>query len=239
MLFKRPLPVRARLFLWGGWGLFAIFVAFLVDGPVTRLFQLQPTDRLHWVAAFLSWIGDWPCILLAGLVGVLLPLLFVRRRAEFSRLLLLVLAAGMLSGFSATIIRSATGRARPDSNLPQGFYGFRSHSRWLVGKYEFGSFPSGHTATVVGLAAAAAWLLQRRLALILAAFALAVAWSRLALGCHYFSDVVAATVWGFFAGPWIVGLLESRLRPRWAAWLIIRVKSRTEGQLARGEIPAN
>ena len=64
---------------------------------------------------------------------------------------------------------------------------------WIIGKYDFAAFPSGHTATAVGLATAA-WLINRRWGAALTVFALAVMWSRVALGSHHFSDVVASAV---------------------------------------------
>lgn len=164
-------------------------------------------------AGYLSRFGDWPFLLVMGLLCIVW--LFLRGHFEPSRLLLLVLMAGMLSGITATIIRNTVGRARPNSQLPQKFYGPRHDSHWTVGKYKFGSFPSGHAATVVGLAAAV-WLFHRRLGLLAAIFAAAVAWSRVALGCHYFSDVVAAAVLGIFVGPSMARVLDPWLKFQWA-----------------------
>jgi membrane-associated phospholipid phosphatase len=213
MFFGTPFRSRRRLFFWIACGLLAILAAFAVDGPVTNELHLQSTGALQMTAVYLSVVGDWPFILLAGLLCVL-GLLFVRR-FEPGRLLLLVLVAGMISGFAVTVIRSTVGRTRPDSQFPQGFYGLRHDSQWTVGKYEFGSFPSGHTATAFGLAAAA-WVLKRRWGILIAIFAAAVAWSRLALGCHHFSDVVAAAVWSVFVGPCVVVALDPWLKSRWA-----------------------
>jgi membrane-associated phospholipid phosphatase len=197
--------------VWGVVGLLAILAAFALDGPVDDALRLRPAGRVYWFAGFLSRIGDWPPLLILGLGLVLF--FYLGGRREISRLLLLALVAGMLAGFSATIIRSTTGRTRPSSQVPQGFYGLRHDAHWTVGKYEFGAFPSGHTATVAGLTAAF-WLVRRRWAMVFAVFAAGVAWSRIALNCHHFFDVVAATVWGIFAGRRLFLFLDSKWKER-------------------------
>jgi membrane-associated phospholipid phosphatase len=197
--------------IWGSVGILAILAAFALDGPVDDFLRVDSQTPLYSFAGFLSRIGDWPPLLLVGLGLVLF--FYFRGRREISRLILLALVAGMLAGFSATIIRSCTGRTRPSSQVPQGFYGLRHDSQWTVGKYEFGAFPSGHTATVAGLTAAF-WMVRRRWALVFAIFALGVAWSRIALNCHHFSDVAAAAAWGIFVGLWFFLFLDSKLKTR-------------------------
>jgi undecaprenyl-diphosphatase len=195
--------------LFAVFGIAAIVAAFALDGVVDDFLRLDAKTPAYQFAAYLSKIGDWPPLLAVGLCVVLI--LYLRGRREMSRLLLLALVAGMLAGFSATIIRSCTGRTRPSSHTPQGFYGPRHDGHWIVGKYEFASFPSGHTATVAGLTAAL-WLVRRRWAAAFGIFAVAVAWSRIALNCHHFSDVVAAAVWGIFIGAWLFRFLDSRVK---------------------------
>jgi membrane-associated phospholipid phosphatase len=202
---------KKSVLVWGGLGILAILAAFALDAPVDDALRLEPEGRFFWLAGFLSRIGDWPPLVLIGLGLVLF--FYLRGRRDLSRLLLLALAAGMLAGFSASIIRSCTGRTRPNSQLPQGFYGMRYHSHWKVGKYDLGAFPSGHTATVAGLTAAF-WMIRRRWAMVFAVFALGVAWSRIALNRHHFSDVVAAVVWGVLVGRWLFLFLDSKFKAR-------------------------
>jgi membrane-associated phospholipid phosphatase len=205
----RRMSRKKSLFIWGGIGILAVLAAFALDGAVDGLLRLDSRGLIYKLAGLLSRTGDWPVLSVIGLC--LVVLLYFLRRPEISRLILLVLVAGMLAGFSATVIRSCAGRTRPSSQLPQGFYGPRHDSRWIFGRYEFGAFPSGHTATVAGLTAAL-WLVRRRWAAAFAVFAVAVGWSRIALNCHHFSDVVAAAVWGIFIGAWLFWLLESTVR---------------------------
>jgi membrane-associated phospholipid phosphatase len=163
----------------------------------------------------LSTYGDWPYLL--GLGGLAVGALFLFRKYRASRVVILILMAGMLAGFSSTVIRSTVCRTRPTAQHPQGFYGPRLDSHWIVGKSEFGSFPSGHTATAMGLAAAI-WMYSRRWALVMGTVGAAIAWSRIALGCHHFSDVVAATVWAFIVAPAFVLLLNRLWRKIFTRW---------------------
>ena len=188
-----------------------VFFAFSLDAPVASILKSPVGGRMHIFAGLLSKIGDWPCLLMVGILFSLF--LFVRGCVECSRLLLVVLLAGSLAGFSATLVRSTVGRTRPSSHQTQGFYGPYHEAHWTVGKYEFGSFPSGHTATVAGLTAAL-WMWRRRWALAFGLFAVMVAWSRIALNCHHFSDVVAAGIWGALAGPWLFSLVRPKI-PGW------------------------
>jgi undecaprenyl-diphosphatase len=74
---------------------------------------------------------------------------------------------------------------------------FASHSAitaWVAPLDEF-SFPSGHTLHAVAFTLVACWHFPW-LAVALVPFAIAVALSRVVLGLHYPSDVLAATVIG-------------------------------------------
>jgi membrane-associated phospholipid phosphatase len=79
---------------------------------------------------------------------------------------------------------------------------------WILGQFKFSSFPSGHAATAVGVAAAA-WLVHRGWGAVLMVYALAVMWSRIALQCHHLSDVLASTVLSIALAVW----LKQRLLP--------------------------
>jgi undecaprenyl-diphosphatase len=120
----------------------------------------------------------------------------VRRR----KLALFVLLAifGTVAWYN--IVKAAVGRARPTVPVPL----LRA-----VGA----SFPSGHammSAVAMTLVAMGAWTLSRRLlarvAVIAAAVLIAagVAFSRLALGVHYLSDVLGAWL---LAAAWVLTLL--------------------------------
>ncbi len=205
-------PPSGRQWIFLAIGLVAIAAAFALDNAVTGTFYLPVHGPAWEVARGLSKYGDWPPILVAGLAVV--AALAVARNRTTGRLFLLILVAGLLTGLGSTLIRSTSGRTRPTAPAPQGFYGPRYQGKWIIGKYDFGSFPSGHTATWAGLAGAA-WFRRRSWGIGFLLAGVAVAWSRMALGCHHFSDVTASLVWGFIVGPWMVNRLEPAITALW------------------------
>jgi len=69
------------------------------------------------------------------------------------------------------------------------------------------SFPSGHTAEVFALAVAISFLFKNKVLTMLAfSWAMVIAYSRMALGVHYLSDVLGGAVLG-----WLSGLLTITL----------------------------
>ncbi len=207
---------RRRWCVFGVAGLLAIFAAFMVDDTVTGACLLPPPHgAARRIAEWLSKYGDWPPIVLAGLLAVAALAGF--RKFATGRLLLLILVAGLLTGFATIFVHCAVGRTRPSAPAPQGFYGLRYQSQWIIGKYQFASFPSGHTAVWAGLAGVA-WRRRRPWGVLLLVAAVAVGWSRMALGCHHFSDVTASLVWGFAVGPWLGHGLEKPVHAFWA-WI--------------------
>ena len=205
-------PGRGRWLVFWGAGILAVIAAFAVDKAVTGACFLPGHGSLWRPAVWLSKYGDWPPILLTGLL--LVALLVAGRKYATGRLLLLVLAAGLLTGLGSNLIRCTVGRTRPGAAAPAGFYGLRYQSHWIIGKPEFSSFPSGHTAVWAGLAGAA-WFRRRGWAAAFLAAVVAVAWSRMALGCHHFSDVTASMVWGLGVGPWVGKWLEASIDVLW------------------------
>ena len=181
-------------------------LGFLADEPVARTLTLPDSSSWHYLAICSSKAGEGWVVALVGVLGSLA--LFVGRKFEASRGVFLAALTGLLTGAAATVIRSLVGRTRPDSHQLQGFYGIWHQSHWIIGRYEFGSFPSGHAATVIGLAAAA-WLMDRRLGLLAGVYALLVSWSRIALACHHFSDEVAAAILAIYGAQ----LVLTRLGP--------------------------
>lgn len=149
---------------------------------------------------------DWPWVL--GGLAIATLIAHVRGAAAHRRWFLSMLIAGTLVGATATLIRSVTGRTRPSasSSVAQGWYGPRSGGRWLVGVRDYNAFPSGHTATVAGVAALL--LIRRHRTAPLAVIAtLAVGWSRIAMGAHRLSDVTAAMVLSGLLAPQALRIL--------------------------------
>lgn len=212
-MFALPMSSRAvSQCLWLLMGLLVVAAAFTVDMPVDNCLHAQTFEPVDHLASLVGKFGDWPPILLGGLVVVVM--LTSLRQFALARLLLIILLAGLSTGLAATLIRATTGRTRPLAAAPQGFYGLRYQGKWIVGKYEFGSFPSGHTSVWAGLAGAA-WLRRRQWGWVFMAGTVAVGWSRIALGCHHFSDVMASVFFGSAVGAWLSRRLEPIVNTWW------------------------
>jgi membrane-associated phospholipid phosphatase len=201
-------PGNSRVGWWLVLAPLLIGVAFLFDDPVSRLMDVSGMPHLQWFARAMSKIGEGWFIAVVGLAAA--GVLGWRRRFEVARWVVVVAMVGLATGGTATVFRSLIGRTRPNAHVEQGVYGPYHNSQWIVGSYDYSSFPSGHTATVVGLAAAV-WFFSRRFGFLAAAYAVLVSWSRIAQGSHHFSDVVAASLLGIFGAHWMLLRWQPRL----------------------------
>jgi|SRR5665213_542596 len=172
-------------------GLGAIAIAWLLDNRVDAALVVAGKTELHNVAWWCSESGEGWVIGAAGIFFAVFFLLANRQRIAAD--IFFIALTSELTGLAATILRVLFGRTRPTAAVPQGFYGVWHDGHWIIGKYQFSSFPSGHAASAVGLAAAA-WLIHRGWGAAAAVYALAVMWSRIALQCHHLSDVTASVV---------------------------------------------
>lgn len=172
---------------------FLIVGSFSADSYVQQ--QILTANHGHWshnpLVSALSKYGDWPELMLAGGIGFLIAQKL--RNARWQRILLCAMLASTLAGATVNVSRLTTGRTRPRAAAEQGWYGPYHDGKWLIGKADFNSFPSGHTATAVGFAAviliaAPAWGIPAMIV------ALAVTLSRILLGAHHPSDVVTAAL---------------------------------------------
>jgi lipid A 4'-phosphatase len=90
------------------------------------------------------------------------------------------------SGIAVDLLKVTIGRTRPNLLFAGHLYGFDG----LALRPDHWSFPSGHTATIVALAAALTWLWPRHV-LFYILVASVVAASRVVVGAHYPSDILA------------------------------------------------
>lgn len=113
-------------------------------------------------------------------------------------------AAVAIAGITANLMKRAIGRARPAMAEDWGVLGFSPFSG-----ARFESFPSGHSTTAGALVASLALIWPRfTIPLLLAGAAIAL--SRVIVGAHYPSDVVA----GFGYGIWWAVLVRHWMRER-------------------------
>ena len=114
---------------------------------------------------------------------------------------LVVLASGLL----AQIVKRIMGRARPKLIDQFGVLHFDFFS-W---KSSLASFPSGHTTSAFALATALAFLLPRWQGPLLLT-ACAVGLSRIAVGAHYVSDVLAGVALGTIVAISVARMMARR-----------------------------
>ncbi len=175
------------------------------DQHVTALVVAHRSPALNSVMKALTWMGSWVSLVFTG--GVLVVLIAFRRLPTMVMALAIVAWLGELVGVH--IAKVVLSRHRPPDAL------------WLVKAHGW-SFPSGHaaTATVVFTALAlVVTMLARRgifrvLSWLTAGLAVAVvAFSRVELGVHWTTDVLASIV---FVACWlsvIVALFATSLAP--------------------------
>jgi membrane-associated phospholipid phosphatase len=179
------------------------------DSSITSWMVAHRTDALTTLAHALSTVGSQT--ILIPVAGVVAAALLVRRRFVLAGLLIAAWAGGIgLYSLTKLFVQ----RQRPPMDI------------WLTDVGRTTSFPSGHAtqslATFLGLAlVGAAWLAKpawpaRLLALVLAA---GVGWSRVYLGVHWTTDVMAGWL---IAATWITLLV----------WLARRAAGRFAGRRA-------
>lgn len=155
------------------------------------------------VALSARWFG-----LLTGAAIVLVILTSTGRR----RLGLLVAfaAAIVLSDMvGSQVLRPLFGRMRPCYALPAGSF------RWLAPARDVGSIPSLHASNFFAMALVA-WAAHRRAGLVALAVAVGVALSRVYVGVHWPTDVLAGAGWGSLCAlvALTAGRAVGRLGPR-------------------------
>jgi membrane-associated phospholipid phosphatase len=155
--------------------------------------------------------SDWILIPTAVLATVLtfvrLSELSARARFQLYRAnvwLSYVFVGVGLPSLIATLLKRMIGRPRPRYFEEHGLYGFHT----LSADSGFASFPSGHSTTIGALAMVLA-LLSPRLWPYALLLALVVGFSRVGVGAHHPSDVVAGLVFGaltaWFVAHWFAG----------------------------------
>ncbi len=167
-----------------------------------------------WLAAeFSTHFGEaqWilvPTALTALVAWGLNPAAAPDRRAPSSKLVRIcgfVFAASGSALLLASILKSVCGRARPQLMQTVGPFS------WKPGSFEaaYMSFPSGHAASI-GAACMAAALLWPRLRFLFLGVAVWLALTRVFVGAHYPSDVVAGLLLGVAVALCLAALAERR-----------------------------
>ena len=163
--------------LWGAFGL---------DEPVHRWQYRHQWRNIPVLSRNVTRATDWPAHLAIGLLGA--GVAWRRGHKRWARIFLTMLAAGAFAGITAHGLKYTTGRVRPYVKLEKTWSGPSKQQN-------FHSFPSGHTAMSFGFFAVL-FFVNWRIALSCLPIPIFVGFTRIFLGAHYFSDVVAAALLG-------------------------------------------
>lgn len=172
MAYVDPVVQRTQSYVTGGW---ATFFQIVTD-----------VGKSGWLL--------WPTGIAILLISAVMPP--VRSFADRVVLALMarisfVFVAVAGSGLIIAIVKRLIGRGRP-RYFPE--YG-SLHFDLTAWKASYASFPSGHSQTAFAIAVAFACLAPRWRNWLLAAAAL-VAFSRVAIDAHYFTDIIVGSAWG-------------------------------------------
>jgi membrane-associated phospholipid phosphatase len=177
----------------------AIVVAHLLDPVAFRAVRIDDVHGDDWgrMLRVMGFVPLWLCAALALALHDRTPVRrFLRARSG------LIAAGAILGGVVAELAKLLVRRLRPGE---LGEYAFRSFSERPFSTAGLG-MPSSHALVAFGAAAVLARLFPRA-AVVWWGLAWGCAFTRVAAGAHFLSDVVVAAVLG-----WIVGAVVWRWR---------------------------
>ena len=183
--------------------------SFFFDARIEGWVAAHRNPAWEGAAKAVSRYGAWHWLMGVTMVGFAIS--WMRRQREWVRILAAMMIASSIAGLSADCIRGITGRTRPNADVPQAWYGMHHDSMWLVGRHAYNAFPSGHTAAATAFAMVL-WLSHRKRGALLLLGAAVVAGSRIYLGEHHFSDVIAGAILGVGVATWVWFRLMNKLR---------------------------
>lgn len=121
-----------------------------------------------------------------------------RHRLEDMRIMGFVALTAFLSGLLVNILKLFFARYRPIEYFTSQNYGMT----WFSHGFEVASFPSGHSATALGVASAVA-LLFPRVRYPVMIFGALVTFSRVVVAKHYLSDVLVGSFIGVLVSVYL------------------------------------
>ena len=177
--------------------LFSVLSYLLLDQSLATLTLVQEARAIR-IWQLITELGNSAWMGISVIFIWLMALALSKARPEnpawptLSKRATIVFTAVAVPGILVMIIKGIVGRARPYHAIEMGgdmvFAPFSFTS-------EFASWPSGHATTTFAFAAIVG-LYFPRLRWLLYLLAALTAYSRLALGVHYFGDVIMGAVWG-------------------------------------------
>jgi len=185
---------------------------FMLDETIYHLVLSADEGNRH-IWSIITDLGDSAWMGIATVAAWLLGVAMMRMQPDnavwqkLPRQSIYVFAAVAISGIIVLIVKGIVGRARPYLFDTEGPFGFNSLSFESI----YASWPSGHTTTAFAFAAALILLFPRTKILMLA-FAVLAGYSRMALGAHYFADVIMGATLGTLSAIVIYQWLAPKLK---------------------------
>ena len=203
MKHKREIRTIATLRWWYVMALGAamlLLASFSLDAGAQSWMVEHQSAGVRSFMEMVSRFGDWPGHVALGLV--LMGLAFWRGNKKWVRIFGVMIVACALAGVVTRVVKISAGRARPNVQTETQWGGPRFDPR-------HNAFPSGHAAASTAFFTTLAFA-RSRIGLGLLAIPLLVAFSRMYVGAHHLSDVVAASLIGVLAAY----LVARRLFPK-------------------------
>lgn len=189
LLIRTFAPAAVWFFvLWGlGWMIMVPLHGLPAELAVNRAFVAWRAPTIDAAAKWWSWLGSTNPTIVAGLLGVAITWIALRRWW----VAIIPAIALLVESFIHFWVSIFVDRPRPD--VPR-----------IDGNQPTGSFPSGHSAASVALYFTFALLaqfipitwLRRALTVVFLLVPVFVVWSRLHTGMHHLSDVVVGVLHG-------------------------------------------
>lgn len=181
---------------------------------VLQWLSAHHTGALSAIALSIAWLFSPP---IASVITALSGIAVLSFTRSFARAITFWLMVG-ISFLGCEVVKQIVRRVRPDSS---------TFANPLANEHSF-SFPSGHTTFAAALGIAIIFLardhyVRRIVAVSIVSVAVViVAWSRVYLGVHYPTDVVAAIIYALASGALILALCLGMLLP----WMRSALESR-------------
>ena len=207
-LSRRRPPGLGEKRWWVSVGMLAVLLGLvlLVDRPLSLLAQGAPGAVRDFMAGFTrygesGWILYPAAVLycITAAVALLSRWRLMRTMLwQFAALYAFILVGVGLPSLFTTVVKRLVGRGRPMHFGDTGLFGVH----WNLFDWTYQSFPSGHATTAFALAMTIGFL-SRRWFYPAIVYAVTIAASRVILGVHYPSDVLAGAMVGV-AGAYLV-----------------------------------
>lgn len=204
MKHKREIRANAAARWWffiSAGAVLLVLASFFLDAGAQSWMEQHQSPDLRRFMEMVSFVGDWPGHVALGLVSAGIAYLLGNR--QWVRIFAAMIVACALAGVVTRLVKISTGRARPN---------VQTEIEWKGGPQfnpRYNAFPSGHTASSTAFFATLAFA-GARVGSGLLALPLLIAFSRMYVGAHHLSDVVAAAFVGAFTAYFVARRL---LRP--------------------------